>query len=44
MKLGVNFIVTLFLNTFFTMCMIYAIKYVSGRFNIPIVKDVAESI
>ena len=40
----VRFWVQAFISTFITMLIIYIIKQVSGKFNIPVVSDVAESI
>ena len=42
--LSPNFWVMLFINTFFTMCCIYAIKVLTAKFNIPVVSTIAESV
>lgn len=40
----VNFWVQLFLSTFMTMVMIYLIKKASATVQIPVVKDIVESV
>lgn len=40
----IRFWVQAFVSTFITMLMIYVIKSVSGKFNIPVVSDVADAI
>lgn len=39
-----SFWVNLFLSTFLTMCMIYVIKMVAGKYNIPFVSNVAANV
>lgn len=42
--LSANFWVQLFLSTFLTMVMIYLIKRVSAKVNIPVVNDIVEGV
>ena len=42
--LSVNFWLQLFLSTFMTMVMIYLIKKLSSKVNVPIVNDIVESV
>lgn len=42
--LSVNFWLQLFLSTFMTMVMIYLIKKLSSKVNVPIVKDIVEAV
>lgn len=39
-----SFWVQLFLNTFLTMVVIYLIKTVAGKYQIPVVSDVASAV
>lgn len=41
---SVRFWVQAFISTFITMLMIYVIKMIAGKTNIPVVSDVAEAI
>ena len=42
--LSVNFWLQLFLSTFMTMVMIYIIKKLSEKVNIPVVNDIVEGV
>lgn len=42
--LTVTFWVQLFISTFMTMLMIYLIKTVAGKYNIPVVSAVAKEV
>ena len=42
--LSPSFWVNLLLSTFLTMCMIYLIKMVAGKYNIPVVSNVAANV
>ena len=42
--LSVNFWLQLFLSTLMTMVMIYLIKKLSSKVNVPIVKDIVEAV
>ena len=42
--LSVNFWLQLFLSTFMTMIMIYLIKKLSSKVNVPIVNDIVEAV
>lgn len=42
--LSVNFWLQLFLSTFMTMVMIYLIKKLSSKVNVPIVKDIVDAV
>ena len=42
--LSVNFWFQLFLSTFMTMIMIYLIKKLSSKVNVPIVNDIVEAV
>lgn len=39
-----KFWINLFISTFFTMVMIYLIKTIAGKFNIPVVSTIAEAV
>ena len=39
-----SFWLQLFISTFMTMVMIYIIKMVAGKFQIPVVSNIAESV
>lgn len=41
---SINFWVQAFVSTFITMLMIYIIKQISGKYNIPVVSDVAQAV
>lgn len=41
---SLSFWVQLFLNTFLTMVVIYLIKTVAGKYQIPVVSDVASAV
>ena len=41
---SVSFWLNLFLSTFMTMVMIYLIKKVSAKVNVPIVNDIVEGV
>lgn len=42
--LSVNFWLQLFLSTFMTMIMIYLIKKLSSKVNVPIVNDIVDAV
>ena len=42
--LSVNFWLQLFLSTLMTMIMIYLIKKLSSKINVPIVNDIVEAV
>ena len=41
---SVNFWVQTFVSTFITMLMIYFIKMIASKWNIPVVSDVAQAV
>lgn len=41
---SVNFWVQLFLSTFLTMCMMYLIKKVTTKVDIPVVSEIAQNV
>lgn len=42
--LSINFWVQLFLSTFLTMCMIYLIKKVTAKVEVPVVSEIAQNV
>lgn len=42
--LSVNFWLQLFLSTFMTMVMIYLIKKLASKVNVPIMKDIVDAV
>lgn len=42
--LSLNFWAQAFVSTFVTLTVIYVIKLVAGKYNIPVVSDIAQSV
>ena len=41
---SINFWINLFLSTFMTMCMIYLIKKITAKVEIPVVSEITQNV